>query len=87
MMRTLGRMLRTPLGATALVLLAVVVVTAVVAPVLWGAQADVKDTGDLLAGPSAEHLIGTDNLGRDLLRMSPRLPSWIRSRNSIPRPV
>jgi ABC-type dipeptide/oligopeptide/nickel transport system ATPase component/ABC-type dipeptide/oligopeptide/nickel transport system permease subunit len=67
MMRTLGRMLRTPLGATALVLLAVVVVTAVVAPVLWGAQADVKDTGDLLAGPSAEHLIGTDNLGRDLL--------------------
>jgi len=60
-------MLRSPLGATALVLLALVVLTAVVAPLLWGAQADVKDTGDLLAGPSAEHPVGTDNLGRDLL--------------------
>ncbi|WP_223622555.1 dipeptide/oligopeptide/nickel ABC transporter permease/ATP-binding protein [Microbacterium sp. EST19A] len=60
-------MLRTPLGATALVLLALVVLTAIIAPPLWGAQADATDTGDLLAGPSAEHLIGTDNLGRDLL--------------------
>jgi ABC-type dipeptide/oligopeptide/nickel transport system ATPase component/ABC-type dipeptide/oligopeptide/nickel transport system permease subunit len=60
-------MLRTPLGATALALLALVVVTAIVGPLLWGEQADVTDTGDLLAGPSAEHLIGTDNLGRDLL--------------------
>ncbi|WP_205814076.1 dipeptide/oligopeptide/nickel ABC transporter permease/ATP-binding protein [Microbacterium sp. K24] len=60
-------MLRTPLGATALALLALVVVTAIVGPLLWGDQADVTDTGDLLAGPSAEHLIGTDNLGRDLL--------------------
>ena len=67
MRRTLGTMLRTPLGATALALLALVVVTAIVAPLLWGAQADATDTGDLLAGPSAEHLIGTDNLGRDLL--------------------
>lgn len=67
MRRTLGTMLRTPLGATALALLALVVLTAIVAPPLWGAQADATDTGDLLAGPSAEHLIGTDNLGRDLL--------------------
>ncbi len=67
MRRTLGAMLRTPLGATALALLALVVVTAIVGPLLWGEQADVTDTGDLLAGPSAEHLIGTDNLGRDLL--------------------
>lgn len=67
MRRTLGAMLRTPLGATALALLALVVLTAIVGPLLWGEQADVTDTGDLLAGPSAEHLIGTDNLGRDLL--------------------
>ncbi len=66
-MRTLTRMARTPLGATALSLLALVFVTAIVAPWLWGAQADVTDTGDLLAGPSAEHWVGTDNLGRDLL--------------------
>jgi len=66
-MRTLAKMARTPLGATALTLLTLVVVTAVVAPWLWGEQADVNDTGDILAGPSAEHWVGTDNLGRDLL--------------------
>ena len=67
MRRTLANMMRTPLGALALALLAIVVLTAVVAPLIGGEQADVTDTGDLLAGPSAEHLIGTDNLGRDLL--------------------
>ncbi|WP_050722282.1 dipeptide/oligopeptide/nickel ABC transporter permease/ATP-binding protein [Microbacterium sp. GCS4] len=67
MRRALATMVRTPLGATALALLAIVVLTAIVAPMIWGEQADVTDTGDLLAGPSAEHLIGTDNLGRDLL--------------------
>lgn len=66
-MRALRLMLRSPLGATALALLTLVVATAVVAPLLWGAQAAATDTGDLLAGPSAEHWIGTDNLGRDLL--------------------
>jgi ABC-type dipeptide/oligopeptide/nickel transport system ATPase component/ABC-type dipeptide/oligopeptide/nickel transport system permease subunit len=66
-MRTLRKMLRTPLGATALALLALVVAFAVLGPLVWGAQADVTDTGDLLAGPSAEHWVGTDNLGRDLL--------------------
>lgn len=66
-MRTFRVMLRSPLGATAFLLLALVVATAVVAPMLWGEQAGIKDTGDLLAPPSAEHWIGTDNLGRDLL--------------------
>lgn len=66
-MRTLRMMLKSPLGATALALLALVVLTAVIAPIVWGDQANVKDTGDLLAGPSAEHPVGTDNLGRDLL--------------------
>lgn len=66
-MRTLAKMARTPLGATALTLLITVVATAVVAPLVWAAQADAKDTGDILAGPSGEHWVGTDNLGRDLL--------------------
>lgn len=78
MIRTIARMLRTPLGATALALLALVVLTAIFAPVIWGEQADATDTGDLLAGPSAEHLIGTDNLGRDLL-----LRSLVATRLSI----
>ena len=39
---------------------------AVVAPILWGDQADAVDTDNILAGPSAEHWAGTDNLGRDI---------------------
>ncbi|QEW02918.1 dipeptide/oligopeptide/nickel ABC transporter permease/ATP-binding protein [Microbacterium lushaniae] len=66
-MRILRRTLMTPLGATAAVLLTLVLLTAIFAPVLWGAQADTFDTDDILAGPSGEHLIGTDGLGRDLL--------------------
>jgi oligopeptide/dipeptide ABC transporter ATP-binding protein len=43
-----------------------VLVLAVVAPILWTDQADAVDTGNILAGPSAEHWAGTDNLGRDI---------------------
>jgi len=66
-MRALRLMLRSPLGATAITLFTAVLLTAIFAPLIWGMQASVTDTGDLLAGPSPEHLIGTDNLGRDLL--------------------
>ncbi|WP_066368586.1 dipeptide/oligopeptide/nickel ABC transporter permease/ATP-binding protein [Herbidospora mongoliensis] len=55
-----------PVGVAGFGLLAVVVSVAAFGPVLWGDQATVVDTGNLLAGPSAEHWIGTDNLGRDL---------------------
>ena len=43
-----------------------VLTLAVVAPILWTDQADAVDTGNILAGPSAEHWAGTDNLGRDI---------------------
>lgn len=66
-MRAFRLMLRSPLGATAIALLALVMLTAIFAPLIWGEQASLNDTDDLLAPPSAEHLIGTDNLGRDLL--------------------
>lgn len=66
-MRAFRLMLRSPLGATAVALLTLVLLTAVFAPLLWDEQAALKDTGNLLASPSAEHWIGTDNLGRDLL--------------------
>ncbi|GAA1815694.1 dipeptide/oligopeptide/nickel ABC transporter permease/ATP-binding protein [Agromyces neolithicus] len=61
------RILRTPLGIAATTLMALVLLTAIFAPILWGDAAEVVDTDDLLAGPSPEHPIGTDNLGRDLL--------------------
>src|SRR6478735_2203468 len=58
--------LRTPIGITATVLMVGVLTLAVVAPILWTGQADAVDTSDILAGPSAEHWAGTDNLGRDI---------------------
>ncbi|WP_426519218.1 dipeptide/oligopeptide/nickel ABC transporter permease/ATP-binding protein [Diaminobutyricibacter sp. McL0618] len=65
-MKAIRRTMRTPLGIAAIVLLALVLATAVFAPILWGEKADAVNTNDLLAGPSPEHWIGTDNLGRDL---------------------
>jgi peptide/nickel transport system permease protein len=58
--------LRTPLGLTATALTILVLVLAVVAPILWTDEANAIDTNDILAGPSAEHWAGTDNLGRDI---------------------
>src|SRR4051794_14817584 len=58
--------LRTPVGLSAGLLLAVVLVVAVVAPALWGDRAAAVDTDHILQGPSAAHWAGTDNLGRDL---------------------
>jgi peptide/nickel transport system permease protein len=59
--------LRTPLGLTATAFTTAVLVLAVVAPVLWADDATAIDTGNILAGPSADHWAGTDNLGRDIL--------------------
>ncbi|MDR1213898.1 MAG: dipeptide/oligopeptide/nickel ABC transporter permease/ATP-binding protein [Propionibacteriaceae bacterium] len=58
--------LRTPLGATAAGLLGLVLLTALLAPLLWTGPAEAIDTSNILAGPSAQHWIGTDALGRDL---------------------
>lgn len=66
-MRAFGRILRTPLGIAAVMLMTLVVLTAIFAPIIWGTQADVVDTDNLLAPPSSAHPIGTDHLGRDLL--------------------
>ncbi|WP_284744645.1 dipeptide/oligopeptide/nickel ABC transporter permease/ATP-binding protein [Amycolatopsis sp. RTGN1] len=61
------RVVRTPLGLTATVLVVVVLALAALGPVLWGAGAEAVDTDNLLALPSAGHWAGTDNLGRDIL--------------------
>ena len=68
--RALGRwaaVLRTPVGASAGLLLLLVLVVAVLAPVLWGGRADTAHTDRILEGASGEHWVGTDNLGRDIL--------------------
>jgi peptide/nickel transport system permease protein len=60
------RVLKTPVGIVGVGLLVLILLLAVFAPILWGDKASAVDTDNLLAGPSAEHWLGTDNLGRDL---------------------
>ncbi|MFJ9582333.1 ABC transporter permease [Streptomyces acidicola] len=57
---------RTPKGIAGAVLLLLLVVVAVLAPVLAPGGYDVQ-TRDALTGPSAAHLLGTDEFGRDIL--------------------
>jgi peptide/nickel transport system permease protein len=62
----LKSVIRTPVGLTATILTVGVLLLAVVAPILWTDDADAIDTANILAGPSADHWAGTDNLGRDI---------------------
>ena len=62
----LGRTLRTPLGITALTACVVLAVVAVFGPMLFGAEADRVDTNAIDQGSSMAHLLGTDDLGRDI---------------------
>ncbi|VXB50701.1 Peptide ABC transporter ATP-binding protein [Arthrobacter sp. 9V] len=58
--------LKSPVGAVSAVMLFLVLALAVAAPILWSGQAEEVNTKAILQGPSAEHLVGTDSLGRDL---------------------
>ncbi|MFJ3365697.1 dipeptide/oligopeptide/nickel ABC transporter permease/ATP-binding protein [Streptomyces anthocyanicus] len=58
--------LRSPLGRCAAGLLLLVLLLTAFGPLLWSGRADAIDTGHLLEGPSAQHWMGTDNLGRDV---------------------
>lgn len=63
--RVLGRLVRTPAGAIGLTLTVVVVALAVFAEVI--APFDpFNPVGPPLEGPSPDHLMGTDDLGRDV---------------------
>ncbi|MFB7087835.1 dipeptide/oligopeptide/nickel ABC transporter permease/ATP-binding protein [Streptomyces sp. NPDC056296] len=58
---------RTPAGAAAGVLLALLVVLAVLAPVLWSDNAEAVNSTAISQSASAGHPLGTDALGRDIL--------------------
>ncbi|MEU0633123.1 dipeptide/oligopeptide/nickel ABC transporter permease/ATP-binding protein [Streptomyces sp. NPDC005989] len=62
----LGRTLRTPIGVTALTACLLVALVAVLGPVLLGDRAAQVDTDAINQGSSATHLLGTDQLGRDI---------------------
>lgn len=64
---TMQRLVRNPLGRIGLVLLAIIIAVGILAPVLAPYNPIAQIRGDELQGPSARHLLGTDELGRDLL--------------------
>jgi len=64
--RFLRRALRSPLGISSGILLALILLLAVFAPILWSSQANAIDVVNLLQGPSARHWLGTNDLGQDV---------------------
>jgi len=62
-----SRVLRTPLGLLSSAYLALLVLVAVVGPFLAPYPASETSLSNVLAPPSAEHLLGGDSAGRDIL--------------------
>jgi peptide/nickel transport system permease protein len=62
----LRRFLRRPFAVVSLVVVFAFVVAAVFAPVIAPFDPDATDFDSLLASPSGEHWLGTDELGRDV---------------------
>lgn len=63
----LAFVIQQPLGTAGILIIVLMVLTAIFAP--WVAPYDplTLDYASMLAAPSAEHLLGTDNFGRDVL--------------------
>jgi peptide/nickel transport system permease protein len=62
----IGKVLREPLGALGVALVVLVVLGAIFAPWLTQHEPSALSPRDRFLAPSAEHLLGTDQLGRDL---------------------
>jgi peptide/nickel transport system permease protein len=60
-------LLRRPLAVVALVVFAGIVCCAIAAPWIAPYHPDAANLNDALSGPGARHLLGTDELGRDIL--------------------
>src|SRR5215208_4918339 len=65
--KAVARFFRDPKATVSVVILAVIITCAVGAPLLAPYGANEQDYTNSLAGPSLEHPLGTDRLGRDLL--------------------
>ncbi len=63
----LRRVISRPLGAIGFILVCVVILTAIFAPYLAPHDPYSINTANRLSEPSDEHLLGTDNIGRDNL--------------------
>ncbi|MET1015570.1 MAG: dipeptide/oligopeptide/nickel ABC transporter permease/ATP-binding protein [Leifsonia flava] len=60
------RILRNPLGVTAIVILGVMVITAVFAPLIAPFDQNFANITNTLSPPGGENLLGTDSAGRDV---------------------
>jgi len=63
----LRRFLRHRLAVISLVLLALLILAAIFAPLIAPYDPLAQDANNTLIGPSSTHLLGTDDLGRDIL--------------------
>ena len=63
----LRRLLHTPVGVAALAADLLLILLVIFGPIIWGHAAAVYDTNHINQGPTAAHIFGTDNLGRDIL--------------------
>ncbi len=61
------RLFKTRLSAAALAVIVLLILLALFAPLVAPYKPDAVDFASVLKGPSREHLLGTDNLGRDML--------------------
>jgi oligopeptide/dipeptide ABC transporter ATP-binding protein len=59
--------LRAPSGVLGLLAIAIIVLVGIVAPQLWNEPATTLNLGQTSQNPTAQHLAGTDSLGRDIL--------------------
>ncbi len=64
---TLWGVLRAPTGAIAVGAVALLVALAIAGPIVWGTPAQQIDLARSGEGPSSDHPLGTDRLGRDIL--------------------
>jgi ABC-type dipeptide/oligopeptide/nickel transport system ATPase component/ABC-type dipeptide/oligopeptide/nickel transport system permease subunit len=62
-----SRILKNPFGAVSVAILGLVTVVALVAPWIAPFNPDHTDVTNLMSGPSAAHILGTDAAGRDIL--------------------
>ena len=63
---TFRKAARSPLGIASGILLALILLLAILAPVLWTSQANALDVVNMRQGPSAKHWLGTNLLGQDI---------------------
>ena len=65
--QTCRRLSKNPVAMTGLAILIVITLVSIFAPLIAPYSPDYMDYAALKAGPSAAHLMGCDNLGRDIL--------------------